>query len=57
MKIKMMTLAVLSSLLSACGSMSFGEAALDTLSVFGDASEIKRCYESGGGRGECEGRE
>lgn len=41
--------------LSACGSMSFGETLLDTAGVFLEASEIKRCYESGGAYQTCEG--
>lgn len=34
--------------------MSFGETALDTLSVFGEASAIKNCYDNGGSRDLCE---
>ncbi len=54
MKIKTMLVCALSALLSACGSMSFGETALDTLSVFGEASAIKNCYDNGGSRDLCE---
>lgn len=55
MKIKLSILCVLSALTSACGSMSFGDFALDTITVFSEASEIKRCYENGGSRDYCEG--
>ena len=45
----------LSILLAGCGSMSFGESVLGTLTVFGEAHEIKQCYEGGGSREVCEG--
>ena len=45
----------LSMLLSGCGSMSFGETLLETISVFGEAAAIQECYDSGGTREYCEG--
>ncbi len=44
----------LSICLTGCGSMSFGETMLETLTVFGEAHEIKQCYEGGGTREYCE---
>lgn len=42
-------------LLGGCGSMNFGETALETMSVIGEAYSIKQCYESGGTYATCEG--
>lgn len=55
-KFKMLSAGLLSLLLSACGSMSLGDTALDTLGVFVEANAIKDCYENGGSRERCEGR-
>lgn len=53
---KIASLIAAALLFSGCGSMSFGESALNTLGVFLEASDIKQCYEAGGTRELCEER-
>lgn len=48
-------IAIASLLLAGCGSMSFGETALDTLTVLSEAGALKECYDRGGTRESCEG--
>lgn len=56
MKLKILVISVLAQALGGCGTMSFGDTALDTIGVFIEANAIKQCYKEGGGREECESR-
>ena len=55
MNLKTILLLLVSTMMSACGSMNFGETSLYTLGVFMEANEIKQCYDNGGSRDLCEG--
>ena len=55
-KFKMLSTGLVCLLLSACGSMSLSDTALDTFGVFVEANAIKDCYENSGSRERCEGR-
>ena len=54
-RLKIILTGCASLFMSACGSMSFGQTALDTMGVFFEANAIKQCYEDGGSRDYCEG--